>query len=348
MIGETKGNGVILGIAAISAAVVFLPLFVILATTGIDTSPISGGGVLNPSGIPAAYVKFVENAGKRCAEISAPVIAAQIKAESNWNPHAQTSVGAQGLAQFMPGTWATWGKDYNHDGSTSPLDPADAIGSQADFMCYLAGYMKEKLGTGVVKGDLLSLTLAAYNAGPSKVINYGGVPPLAETQSYIKKILADIENYSQPATGGKATIATQSSIADQAKLWLGYPYVWGGGGTSGPSGRGSDGRGPGFDCSGLIQYAVYHATGITLPRVADAQIRDSRGTLISRDWSQMQTGDIIGFSNSGGGNYQHIGIYAGNGKLLDAPTTGQNVELTDLKNSSYFRPMVWQIRRFSK
>jgi cell wall-associated NlpC family hydrolase len=61
----------------------------------------------------------------------------------------------------------------------------------------------------------------------------------------------------------------------------------------------------------------------------------------------MRPGDLIAFSDSGGARYQHIGIYAGNGQMIHAPRTGENVEVYDLRGDSYFAGMVWSIRRFS-
>ncbi|NEE51661.1 lytic transglycosylase domain-containing protein, partial [Streptomyces sp. SID8455] len=77
----------------------------------------------------------------------------------------------QGIAQFIPGTWATHGIDGNGDGKRDVWDPADAIPSAASYDCEIAGYVKK------VPGDPTSNMLAAYNAGAYAVIKYGGVPP---------------------------------------------------------------------------------------------------------------------------------------------------------------------------
>jgi cell wall-associated NlpC family hydrolase len=130
-------------------------------------------------------------------------------------------------------------------------------------------------------------------------------------------------------------------------VWVGYPYVWGGGTINGPSKIGVDGRGPGFDCSGLVLNAVYAATGLQLDHLADSQARDNRGITIARDFSQMQPGDVVAFSNSGGRRYQHVGIYIGDGQMVHAPTTGKNVQVVDLQNNRYYGAMVWSIRRFA-
>ena len=83
----------------------------------------------------------------------------QIGAESNFNPKAGSSAGAQGIAQIMPATAKSWKVD--------PWNPKAALDAAANNMArYLKSY----------KGDWAK-ALAAYNAGPGAVAKYGGVPP---------------------------------------------------------------------------------------------------------------------------------------------------------------------------
>lgn len=99
------------------------------------------------------------------------LLAAQLYAESNFNPFAQSGAGAQGLAQFTPGTARAYGL-------TNPFNGNASIEAQAHLMHDL-----------LAKYKTASLALAAYNAGPGAVDRYGGVPPFAETQAYVTKIL---------------------------------------------------------------------------------------------------------------------------------------------------------------
>ena len=99
------------------------------------------------------------------------VLAAQLLAESNFNPLAVSPVGASGIAQFMPATAASYGL-------SDPFDPDAAIDAQAHLMSDLI----EQFGD-------VSLALAAYNAGPAPVLACSCVPSYPETQAYVSRIL---------------------------------------------------------------------------------------------------------------------------------------------------------------
>jgi len=100
--------------------------------------------------------------------------AATILQESAFEPRAISAAGALGIAQFTPETAATYGVD--------PLDPFDAIRGAAKLLGrYHRAYADAP--------DPYALADAAYNAGPSAVAYYHGVPPYAETRNYISDIL---------------------------------------------------------------------------------------------------------------------------------------------------------------
>ena len=123
-----------------------------------------------------------------CQVVTPSIIAAQIDQESNWNPKAGSSAGAQGMAQFMPSTWASAGKDGDGDGKADIWNPHDAIWSQGNYMCNLASQVETAKKSGKLTGDTLELTLAAYNAGLGSVLRYGMVPPFEETINYVRRI----------------------------------------------------------------------------------------------------------------------------------------------------------------
>ncbi|MCZ4447792.1 CHAP domain-containing protein [Bifidobacterium breve] len=162
-------------------------LGVLLAVMGafLGSSASESTGVAN---VPAEYEADVVRAGSICPTVTPSIIAAQIEQESNWNPKAGSSAGAQGIAQFMPSTWASAGKDGDGDGKADIWNPYDAIWSQGNYMCGLASQVETAKKSGKLTGDTLELTLAAYNAGLGSVLRYGMVPPFEETINYVRRI----------------------------------------------------------------------------------------------------------------------------------------------------------------
>jgi cell wall-associated NlpC family hydrolase len=125
-----------------------------------------------------------------------------------------------------------------------------------------------------------------------------------------------------------------AAIVAYARSQLGVPYQFGGGSTTGPTvGFNSNGSGqPGWDCSGLVMYAVYQATRghISLPHNADEQLRDPHVQLIA--YRQLRPGDLVFFPGSDGTSTApgHIGIYAGQGMMIVAPFTGSVVRMDSI------------------
>ena len=120
--------------------------------------------------VPSRYAPMIARAAQRWS-VSAQLLAAQLYAESNFNPFARSPAGAQGIAQFMPGT-------ARGMGLRNPFDPAQAIDAQAHLMRDLL----RRFGS-------VPLALAAYNAGPGAVARCGCVPPYPETRGYVSRIL---------------------------------------------------------------------------------------------------------------------------------------------------------------
>ncbi len=271
----------------------------------------AGGGDLAFGAVPAEFEPWLRRAGAVCPEIDSPLLAAQLQQENNfrYGPTAPVSPsGAIGPAQFMPGTWAAWGKDYDGDGTADPNSIGDAVMSQAHFMCALH---QDVAG---IAGDPIELTLAAYNAGLGAVLLHRGTPPYAETQNYIAKITAARAAFTNPNSRGRFTPKASGDnrqVVAAAREYLGTPYVWGGGGIAGPSGGG-------FDCSGLTSFAVHAASAgtVTLPRTSEQQWKLGVEIPIVR----AQPGDLV-FGSWGPSGPGHVGIYSGNGQMVHAPTT---------------------------
>jgi NlpC/P60 family len=201
--------------------------------------------------------------------------------------------GAEGPMQFEPATfraYATVGPGGADP--ASPYDAEDAIYSAARLLCADGG------GT----PGLLDSAIFAYN----------------HSDAYVAMVLAYASAYEQgggtaiqltSASGATQGIALGSVVVADAEAYLGTPYVWGG-----------ERPGVGFDCSGLVQW-VYAEAGISLPRVAQDQF-DAGPHLPAG--ATLYPGDLV-FFGSGPDAVEHVGIYVGNGEMIDAPYTGVDV-----------------------
>jgi len=151
----------------------------IAGTTPTDaaatTSLMSTGVSELPADVP--YGAEITAAAKKYG-IDPALLAGLVKQESGFNPNAGSPAGARGLTQLMPGTAAGLGV-------TNVLDPAQSLDGGAK-------YLKAQLDA--FGGDV-ARALAAYNAGPGAVQRYGGVPPYAETQNYVRAVQANAANY---------------------------------------------------------------------------------------------------------------------------------------------------------
>lgn len=129
----------------------------------------------------------------RARDLPPEFLAATLLQESAYDDQALSAAGAVGIAQFMPETAAGIGID--------PYDPFAAIAGAAQL---LGGYVAAYRGR---YADPYAAALAAYNAGPSAVRRYGGIPPYPETREYVDLIFdrwAGIVAYELPLPPSKA------------------------------------------------------------------------------------------------------------------------------------------------
>jgi hypothetical protein len=137
---------------------------------GVGERDGAGGGGL-PSFVPAQFREPLLRSASRW-NVSAGLLAAQLMAESGFNPGAVSPAGALGIAQFMPATARSYGL-------RDPFDPIAAIDAQAHLMSDLLRRFRS-----------IPLALAAYNAGSGAVGACSCVPPYPETRAYVARILA--------------------------------------------------------------------------------------------------------------------------------------------------------------
>lgn len=301
------------------------------ATAGPTQPQALGNTDLDVAAVPRWAVQPLLAAAQTCPEITAPLLAAQVDTESGWNREAyNTDTQADGLAQFVPSTWAVYGTDGDGDGKADPRNPADAIKSQAVYMCHLETIVNNAAG---LVGDSVDLALAAYNAGPGNVLKFGGMPPFQETTVYVAKIrhLANTK-YSVTAPPPVTVNGRAAAVIRAAAHWVqqGTPYAWGGGTLDGP-GRGSaqDANVVGFDCSALVRYAFYQGTSqqLVLPRTSQEQYDATKSQPVSV--ANLQPGDLLFYG--GPTTIHHVALYIGNGQMIEAPQSGELVHQTAIR-----------------
>ncbi|MFE3192898.1 peptidoglycan DD-metalloendopeptidase family protein [Nocardia sp. NPDC059240] len=293
----------------------------------------TAGGNLASGKVPPELEIWYRRAGSLCPEISASLLAAQGQAESGFRSDAVSPDGAQGIAQFMPGTakaLAPDGQPYiidaDGDGVASALEPADAIIGQGRYMCAIAKTIEGWMGEGKVSGDLTALTIAAYNAGEGAVLASGGMPDqiarhFTETRPYVARILAAEPGFRSLGSEGRFQADENADLGAQivaaGQQWLGTPYVFGGGGAGGPSNGG-------FDQAGFTAAAVFAASGgsKTLPGTAEQQWE--QGTDV--ELINAKAGDLV-FGSFGPRGPSDVGIYTGSGRMLHAESGGKVAEV---------------------
>jgi cell wall-associated NlpC family hydrolase len=155
-----------------------------------------------------------------------------------------------------------------------------------------------------IQATLVQLDSVGKSASTGRAASAGPVTSAASATDFASALTGALD-----ATQGTSTGAvTGADVVADAKKYLGVPYVFGGTSASG------------LDCSGLVQ-RVFKDLGIDVPRLVSGQSKV--GTEVP-SLAQAQPGDII-VTNGG----EHIVIYAGDGKVIHAPSEGRNVSLVD-------------------
>ncbi len=177
--------------------VVFLALFATLGAPLLSNAAIyryvDESGRVHFTNVPtSSQYRFYRGAGETYRleslihhfadkfRLDAALIKAVIKVESDFNPQVVSSKGAQGLMQLMPETAL-------EIGVSNPFDPSQSI--------YGGSFYLRKMLDSFDRN--LDYALAAYNAGPTTVRKYGGIPPYKETQNYVKRVKHYYDYYSR-------------------------------------------------------------------------------------------------------------------------------------------------------
>lgn len=327
-----------------------------------NASPACTPGDSEDSGVevPDEYEEYISEAAAESG-FSGAVIASQIQHESSWNPEAESPVGAQGIAQFMPDTWESFGEGGD------VFDPEDAIAAQGRYMGYLRDFMEDHADD---DEHLLELALAAYNAGEGAVQNndfdldalYEAAPGYEnETRPYVANIRAAAEgNYSSGCThagdvpsgditeaaehlawGNKVTLS-HSSAADHGREEAKGEYV------EAADGINSDRHTAYYTDCGVFVATVMRTANIdpqfpsrgTGQQMAYLRNSDDYEFFTPESEGELESGDIL-ISDG------HIYIYTGerhagdDGSALGAslytrPPSGHDFYLTDSVNGQYY------------
>ncbi len=290
----------------------------------------SATAAISPSAAPSAFAlgtipEIDLNAFEEASNLVCPAMPWQDLAanvywqDRSYDPSVVNSIGAAGIMQFMPSTWSeyssgayaavmTLAEEHGGANPPTPLDPVDASFAAAADVC--------------ANGAATDLVDAwgAYAGGCPAGVPVGSTDPSSTDPAdcgptYGELVVNTAQAYSTTlaTTSGSATGEEIVALAEQQ---IGVPYVWGGASPS-----------AGFDCSGLVQY-VYGQAGVNVPRTSEEQF--TIGTPVA-SLADAIPGDLIFYVGEGDGGTTtapgHVAIYAGDGEMVQAPETGEDVDL---------------------
>ncbi|HYX59498.1 MAG TPA: NlpC/P60 family protein [Streptosporangiaceae bacterium] len=253
---------------------------------------------------------------------------AKIAQQAASRGQAALAVGQQAIAQLAAANYMNSGLDPTFQALTTGnpgqfLSQASAIAEMDQSSGVMVSTLSHQVEQALRDKETAQQQIAAVNAlenqmnGKKKLI----LAKIDKVNSAAMKQAMDI--FEQTGQYPKVTIPTANTVGAQALQAaisrLGYPYIWG---AAGPTS---------FDCSGLMMWA-YQQVGISLPHFTVSQYNS--GVHVSRN--DLEPGDLVFFFP----NISHVGMYIGNGMMIDAPNFGEDVKVQPI----YWNAFVGAVR----
>jgi cell wall-associated NlpC family hydrolase len=253
---------------------------------------------------------------------------AKIAQQAASRGQAALAVGQQAIAQLAAANYMNSGLDPTFQALTTGnpgqfLSQASAIAEMDQSSGVMVSTLSHQVEQALRDKETAQQQIAAVNAlenqmdGKKKLI----LAKIDKVNSAAMKQAMDI--FEQTGQYPKVTIPTANTVGAQALQAaisrLGYPYIWG---AAGPTS---------FDCSGLVMWA-YQQVGISLPHFTVSQYNS--GVHVSRN--DLEPGDLIFFFS----DISHVGMYIGNGMMIDAPNFGEDVKVQPI----YWNAFVGAVR----
>ncbi|MBJ3590756.1 C40 family peptidase [Salmonella enterica subsp. enterica serovar Saintpaul] len=173
--------------------------------------------------------------------------------------------------------------------------------------------------TATRRGKVATTQTAAVTWTEKCTPRKGHKPRCVKVKTTAPTALADVHKVKVQ----KATKTAMSTLMNQ----IGKPYRWGG--TSPRTG---------FDCSGLVYYAYKDLVKFRIPRTANEMYHLRDAAPIER--GELKNGDLVFFRTQGRGTADHVGVYVGNGKFIQSPRSGQEIQITSLSEDYWQRHYV--------
>ena len=243
------------------------------------------------------------------AELNVPVnlIHAVAQTESGYNQDARSEVGAIGVMQLMPETAEGLG-----------VDPTDLRGNIYGG----AKYLRQLMDT--FGGDMQKV-IAAYNAGPGAVQKYGGIPPYAETQDYVQKVMGNLDGYDLGASGDVPVQV--HSLADDAAPFIGVTM------DNGTEGCVEAVTKIGANSSAFLAQELKNGV-VNVDRL----VEDAGDNVIAFDPNQLEEGDVIVYGDESDPQ-RHVVLYDGKGGYIgNSSSRNQVVQGSDYNQMGDWHP----------